>query len=645
MKVSYKWLNKYFDDKLPTADNVAEILTMNSSEVDGIEKVESDLVLDVKILPNMAHSCLCHRGIAKELSVLLDLPMQKYSRDFSKVPKVETSCLKLQVEIENPLDCRRYIGRVIQGIKIFPSPEWLRSRLEVLGQRSINNLVDATNFVMLELGQPMHVFDADKIIGDKILIKRAKAAEQMKTLDGKQLDLDENVLTISNDNHALAIAGIKGGTLAEISPKTKNIVLESANFDPVLIRKTAQKLKIQTEASKRYENDLTPEIALEAMDILTKLIIEIANTRETKVGLTVDIYPKPMKKFELSVSALEVEQVLGIKISESEIIKIFKKFNFSYRKEGQQLVIQQPLGRLDLKIKEDLIEEIGRVHGYDKLKDSKIEIGKSQGQINKSFYYISKIKKLLIDNGFSEIYGYSFSETGDIELANSVAPDKKFLRTNLSQGLSKYLEFNARYSELIAMPQVKIFEIGKVFEKDDEHNNLAIGILNPVGAKNLPKESEIFSEIKGLIELELGVKLDLINSQDNILEINFDNLLSELAEIKKYDFSMPEVDKNMRFTKISNYPFMLRDVAVFTPEGTLEQDILQIIKVEAGELLVKYRLFDVFTKKLPDGSNKISYAYHLVFQSYEKTMSDEEANKIMEKIVTKLNTNQGWQVR
>ena len=215
MKVSYKWLNEYFEKKLPAVEKIAEILTMNSSEVEGIEKIGSDYVLDIKILPNMAHNCLCHRGIAKEFAALLDLKPKKYCRDFIDFKAGDVS-KKLKIKIEDPKDCRRYIGRVIEGIKIGSSPEWLKIKLETVGQRSINNLVDATNFVMLELGQPMHVFDADKLVGDTIEIKKARNKDEMFTLDKKQVILDESVLVISNSNKALAVAGIKGGILAEI---------------------------------------------------------------------------------------------------------------------------------------------------------------------------------------------------------------------------------------------------------------------------------------------------------------------------------------------------------------------------------------------------------------------------------------------
>ncbi len=639
MKVSYKWLDEFLDKKLPAAKKAAEILTMNSCEVEGVEEVGEDWILDVKILPNMAHNCLCHRGIAQEFSALLDLPIKKYSRNIVEPEKVGISTLKLDIKIEDSKACRRYIGRVVENIKIGPSPEWLKKRLETVGQRSINNLVDATNFVMLELGQPMHVFDADKVGGNLIEVKMGKAGDTMRTLDGKDVLLDESVLTISNNNKALAVAGIKGGVLAEISADTKNIILESANFEPALIRKTAQKIKIQTDASKRYENDLSPEVAGEAMDLLTRLIVEIAYTPEIKVGAKTDIYPEPATKSRLTVSTADVKRILELEISTAEIQDIFRRLNFTCEVSDNVFMVTAPVERLDIKIKEDLIEEILKIYGYAKLADNKKEITGEKGQINKSFYYATKIKKILSDNGFSEIYGYTFAEKGEIELANSVAPEKKFLRANLSDSMAEYLNFNAQYSELVEMPQIKIFEISKVFGKNDEHNNLVIGV------KGLKNERAVLEEVVVILERELGVKLEKLNKEDSIAEFNFDELIAKLPEPTAYDIELPMTRQDMRFKSISIYPYSVRDVAVFVPEGTAQETVWAIIKNEAGPLLMKDRLFDVFTKKFPDGTSKTSYAFRLVLQSYEHTLSEEEISGVMTRITANLNAQKDWQVR
>jgi phenylalanyl-tRNA synthetase beta subunit len=789
MKVSYNWLNGFLKNSAPSPEEISELLTMNSMEVEGIEKAENDFVIDVKTLPNNNHSCLCHRGIAREIGVIAGLPVLKYSRDYKDFSISETN-KKLDVKIADPKLCRRYIGRIVENIKVGPSPKWLKDELEVLGQRSINNIVDATNFIMNEIGQPMHAFDADKLGSEKILIevKNSIRGQRIITLDKKDVELDENVLLITDGENPLAIAGIKGGNYAELEENTKNIVLESANFDPTLIRKTSQRIKIQTDASKRYENDFSQEVASEAMDILTKLIVEIAGTKDIKVGEIVDNYPKKPNKFKLGISAKEVSQIIGIDIKDSDIENIFDRFGFEWKKvkpidevlklapslidipyksgasvtyeapkvfdcsgfitylfrefgvsiprisvdqyifgkpveekdlipgdaiysnteeglihyetkeflpgtkvpEGvdhcgiylgdgkiihctgsfekvvveelnkskrfehisgfrrmseneERFVITVPDERLDLRIKEDLAEEIGRIYGYSKIVNNENIGEKLPVKIEKGFAYKEKIRNILYTEGFSEVMNYSFTDKGDIELANPMSPERKFLRSNLTDQMIKSLEFNSRYSDLIDMPQIKIFEFGHIFTVSGEKENFVIGIKNPLGLKK-PKENEVLDSIIKILSEKFGVQFVKINKEENIAEFDFSLLTTKLSDDVSYD--LKEVgNKDIRFKSISQYPYMIRDIAVFTPEGTKSEEVFGIISSEAGNLMVKSRLFDVFTKKFEDGSSKTSYAYRLIFQSYEKTLSDEEINIIMQKITDKMNSNVGWQVR
>ncbi len=786
MKVSYKWLNEYFNGKAPKVEKTVELLEMHSMEVEGTEKMNGDVVIDTKATPNLNHSCLCHRGIARELGTIADIKIEKYSRKFKDFNISKTS-KNLEVKIDDEKLCRRYIGRVVENIKVGPSPKWLAEKLEILGQRSINNIVDATNFVMLEIGQPMHAFDSDKI-GNEIVVKNAGKGQKITTLDKKEVELDESVLLITDGKNPLAIAGIKGGDFAELDLNTKNIILESANFSPVNIRKTAQKIKIQTDASKRYENDLTPELCGEAMDILTKLIVEIAGTKDTKVGDVVDNYPKRANKFKLGISSAEASSIIGVPIKDSDIEKIFDRFNFEWKKvrpidevlklaptfvgvpykrgasitydapkafdcsgfvsnlfaqagiqiprmsvdqyvfgekieekdlkagdvifsntkdgkiytetieflpgtkvlEGvdhcglylgdgkvthatsltgkvviedlkiserfknivgyrrmsdneERFVITVPDERLDLRIKEDLAEEIGRIYGYDKIKYIDIPDSIKKPKTNKVFAYKQKIRNFLYEEGFSEVMNYSFVKKGDIELLKPLSPEKKYLRTNLSSGIKDSLDLNARYSELIDMPQIKIFEFGHVFSFNGETENFVIGVQNPAGVKK-PKEKDVLDATLKKLSETLNLKLEKINNDENIAEFLISDMIKNLPDVLEYDF--PKEDgRDLKFKKISPFPFMIRDIAVFTPEGTKADEVLEIINKNAGELMLKNRLFDVFTKTLEDGTKKTSYAYRIIFQSYEKTLSDDEVNAIMQKITDKMNAKKDWQVR
>lgn len=656
MKVSYKWLNEYLNSKGPSPEKMSELLTMHSMEVEDVEKVGNDTVLNVKTLPNTNHFALCHRGIAKEIGVLAKIKPNLYSRKFNDF-SISKTAKKLEVKIEDGKRCRRYIGRIIENVKVGPSPVWLKEKLEILGQKSINNIVDATNFLMLEIGQPMHAFDLDKI-GSEIVVKNATKGQKIITLDKKEVELDENIMLITDGKNPLAIAGIKGGNYAELDTNSTNIVLESANFDPVLIRKTAQKVKIQTDASKRYENDLSQELCGEAMDILTKLIVEVAGTKETKVGEAIDNYPNKQEKVEIEISAQEASAIIGVEIKDSDIESIFDNFGFEWKKKGNMFVVVAPYERLDLKIKEDLAEEIGRVYGYEKIKDIPFSKGVIKAKVDKVFAYKEKLRKVLYEEGFSEAMNYTFVEKGEIEIANPMSPDKKFLRTNLTDGMRKCLEFNVRYSELIDMPQIKIFEFGHTFKNSGEKENFVLGVKNPLGIKK-PKEKEVLDNTIKIISEKLGfdlTKIKIVGKDDpcqiksqfdgaeNVAEFNLNSIIEKLPEIDEYDFS--EVgERGKTYTKISQFPFMIRDIAVFTPEGTESEDVFMIISKEAGELMIKNRLFDVFTKTFPDGKVMTSYAYRLIFQSHERTLTDDEVNGIMTNITEKMNKNSGWQVR
>ena len=643
-KASYKWLNDYYDGKLPKLEEFSRILTMNSSEVDGVEGNGDDFILDIKVLPSLAHSCLCHRGIAREFGALNSVKPKKYSRDFSDYKTSETKG-KLNIKISEEKLCRRYIGRLVENIKVGPSPLWLKEKLESVGQRSISNIVDATNFVMLELGQPMHAFDADKLKSLSIDVKKAVKGDYLKTLDGKDVELDTETLLITSDNIPLAIAGIKGGVHAEVDGNTKNIVLESANFDPVNIRKTAQRINIKTDASKRYENEISPEIALEAMDVLTKIINEVASTQDTKIAEVVDIYPGKTDKYKVSITTEEATSIIGINFKDSDLENVFGRFSFEYKKDGEKYTVTVPDERLDIRIKEDLAEEIGRIYGYDKLKDIELPKTDIPIKINKSFYYSNKIREIMGENGFSEVNTYTFVDKGDLELENPMSPDKKYLRTNLTDSIKNALELNARHSELVEMPQIKIFEISHVFDKEGEHSRFVVGVKTPLGVKGLPKDTQVLESALLELKNKLGLKLEKINKEENISEFDFTEILKNLSEPTSYDYKITPADNDLRFKKISNYPFMIRDVAVFVPEGVDQKEVFDLILKEAGSLVVKSRIFDVFTKKFPDGTAKTSYAFRLVFQSYEKTLSDDEVNQIMEKVTEKLNSNLGWQVR
>jgi phenylalanyl-tRNA synthetase beta chain len=690
MKVSKAWLQNYIEEKLPSTEEVVKAFTMHAFEVEGTEKVGDDEVIDVKVLPDRAHYALSHYGIASELAVILGLTLKPKNKSILPAASKE-----LKVKVENPTLCRRYIGAVVKGVKVGPSPAWLHKYLVTLGQRSINNVVDATNFVMLSIGQPLHAFDMAKLSskdgGVLIDVASLQDSQRVALLDGKEYELKAGTLVIKdgNSDKVLAIAGVKGGMHAIVDEATNDIVVESANFDPVATRKTSRSLNLINDSSKRFENEITPELASQGMSDVLALITEIAGG---EVEGCVDLYPSPQPVSKVSVSIVQINSVLGSNMTEAETEAIFNKFKFSFEKKNDMYEVTIPAERLDLRIKEDLIEEVGRIYGYDRI-ETKIPSKGESKLLNKEFAYVQKIKSILVGLGFSEVLTYAFTDKGEVEIANPLASDKGFLRTALTPKIVESLEFNLKNAELLGLDQIKIFEIGKVFKKDSEYNALCIGVANVKGFKNknLPKDEQtVNGEIRAAREM-LWEKLDaniqtlctiddtggiivakgkaigVINNTDGVMELNLDALIAVLPELgAAADISSPAGGQRgnaseetsattPKFQAYSAYPFIVRDIAVFVPGEQSDESknkILEIIKDEGTDLLIKWRLFDVFTRPpkpeeagLVGGQARTSYAFHLVFQSMERTLTDDETNKIMEKMAAKMNSNEGWQVR
>src|SRR3989338_5911104 len=460
MKISYNWL-KWYIPEAPDAQKLADILTYHLAEVESFEKlgtsgVGEDWIFDINILPNRAHDLLSHQGVARELASLLNIqyvdPTTKY-----KIP--ESRPTKLVKTIETPL-CRRYMGRIVRNIKIGSSPDWVVKHLESIGQRSINNIVDATNIVMFDCGQPMHAFDMDKVSGLKLIIKEASNGEKLTLLGGSEKVLNDTMMVLADgEGNPLDVAGIKGGTHAELNSATKNIILQGDNFDPVSIRKTAQALNVFTDARKRFENDLSAELGLYAMVELSALIAEMCP--EAIFEDVVDIYPKKQEERKLSFSSDRISKILGLDVSIKEIEDILKRYVFKYVLNKNEFEIIIPPMRLDLVTEEDMAEDIGRVIGYDKLKGEIPKIN-FKPQVNETYSKISLARNKLLEDGYSEVMTYAFADKGEVSVLAS-ASDKTFLRANLADGLKESLKLNKINSPLLGLKEVKIFEIGVVW--------------------------------------------------------------------------------------------------------------------------------------------------------------------------------------
>ncbi|MEI7689294.1 MAG: phenylalanine--tRNA ligase subunit beta [Candidatus Nomurabacteria bacterium] len=592
MKISNSWLQNYFEEKLPSPEEISQGIIFHSFEVEDYEKVGEDTIFDIKVLPDRAHDCLSHWGIAKEVSMIFDLKIkEKIFKNFENKP----TNLRIKIEDEK---CLRYMGRIVRNIKVGESPEWLKEKLRAIGQKPINNVVDTANFVMYDLGQPIHCFDLDKLESESLIVRNGIEGETITTLDKKEIKLDESILVIADEKYPLAIAGIKGGTRAEVDMNTKNIVIEVANFNPTTTRKTSKKINILTDAVKRYENEISPELCSLVMDAVTDMIYSLA---QGEVENVVDVYPKKSESKSVKVSVDYINKRLGSEFSKKEIEGVWNKLNFSYKDNDGDFDIQIPALRLDLGGPHDLVEEVIRVIGYDKLPET-LPVIKNENTKSGIFYKMLVARNKLLNDGYSEVMTYAFRDKGEVEVLSS-AMGKNFLRNNITDGLKESIKLNTLNLPLLDMNSIKIFEIGTVFYKDKEEVHVAYG------------------DKKGIIEFSLEEFITKNVSQGEFINSNSNSILKP-------------------FKMWSLYPFISRDIAVWVPSDEDKNKLKNILIEEGTDLLIKEPyLFDSFSK---DG--KTSYAYRLVFQSYEKTLTDEKINPIMEKINSKI-SSLGWQVR
>lgn len=609
MKVSLKWLQTYFDIPLPSAEVISDAYTFHSFEID--EQIGD--MLDVKVLPNRAADCLSHRGLAKELSAILDVPF-KNDPLRTPLPNGGSRNPLLHVEIEDPKKCLRYIGAIVRGVKVGPSPAWLKEAIESVGQRSINNVVDATNYVMLNIGQPLHAFDASKLAsppagGDgavAIGVRSAKHGEKITTLSNEVYELSENIVVIT-DAHAdapIALAGIKGGKTAEVTTDTTDLVIESANFDGTTTRRAAQALKLYTDASQRFQNRPSPELAAYGMRDVLKLITEIAGG--TVEGIT-DEYPTHVPApAPVSVTLGKINGVLGSNFSKEDVERVGERLGLGVESSGESFTVTPPFERTDLTIPEDIIEEVGRIIGYDKVLAA--ELPPIVGTPDQSrFRGIERIKDQLVEQGFIEVSTQSFAKSGDILLTNPLDSKMPALRTTLETNLADALT-RAKYVAPRVLPpnqKPKLFEVGTVFPKEGEFVELRM-------TERVP---------------EWGEKA---GTSDNLSVAKLEDYGKEYAPAQ-YELGA--------YQPFSLYPFITRDIALWVPSGTDAASIEQTIREHATALLARLDQFDSFEKE-----GRVSYAFRLVFESMERTLTDEEANGIMAAITAAL-ASKGYEVR
>ena len=643
-------------------------------EVTGLK----DFVIDFEITPNRG-DCLSVLGIAREVSAVYDLPLKPLDITLSEMGQgIDKS---IDIEIENKRDCPRYCARLVRGVKIGPSPLWLRERLIKLGFRSINNVVDITNYVLLELGQPLHAFDLDRLRGHKIIVRSASENERFVTLDGKERELSAEDLLICDAEGPVAVAGVMGGLNSEVTETTENVLIESAYFRPGAIRQTAKRLGLPTEASYRFERGVDPEGVIRAVDLAASLMANLADGQVAPGIMDKDYREKSPDIIEIKTR--KVNSVLGLELSDEEVEKTLRRlFIETEEKDKGMLRVRVPSFRRDITRPIDLIEEVGRIVGFDKI-PATLPTCEMDANVVEPFQHLKGIaRRFLVDHGYFEAINYSFIPSkwlddmmvpeGDhlrkvLRLKNPISEDMTILRTFLMPSLIDTALKNFNYK----VQDIKIFEFRNVYyalnnkELPDERLHLAGLIMgkNPYSF-GFEKRAFDFLDIKGDVEglcealdissvqfmfpkvpkpyLHPGISSDLFVDGSPVGYLG--KLNPAVADVFKIDenvycfeldFSelVHGVRTEIKAEKISKYPPVSRDLAVIADFQMPVGEIIEKIQSFRNKYLKRVELFDIyFGKEIPEG--KKSVAFRVTYQALQKTLKDKEVDKIHKQLAS-----------
>lgn len=643
-----------------------------------------DTVFELEITPNRP-DCLSLIGVAREIRAETGNPLKLPQVDFkeNETDVRETT----SVTIEAPDLCPRYAARVIRGVKIGQSPAWLQQRLESIGIGVINNIVDITNFVLMEYGQPLHAFDYHKLTENRIVVRRAMAGEKLTTLDEIERELTSDMLVIADAEKPVALAGVMGGYDSEITEATCDVLLESAYFNPSSIRATAKALGMSTEASYRFERGADPGIVITALDRAAQLITESAGGTICK-GV-VDVYPGEQPLTEIQLRPKRVNFVLGTEIEPATMEEILTRLGFDVSVSGSVYWVTVPTFRADITREIDLIEEIARVYGYDNIPttlpkgdipvpapDPKVEVRR-------------RVKQFLLASGMMEALNYSFSDPNSFDkirfaadnplrnalpLQNPLSPEMSVLRTTLLPGLLDNAQRNRNHQ----IDTIALFEIGNVFIRDGEQKEpeRVSGVLAGQigdGVYSNPYRQPDFYDIKGLAEGMLEVcgisdytlqktgaptfhpgrnaavllgdrQVGIFGEAHPVVLENYD--LPYKAYLFDFDLEVL-VDAAIfakRFEPISVYPKVERDLAIVVDEETLSDMPTELIYKTGGEWVESVRLFDVYEgEQVPEGKKSLAYA--IIYHSATETLTDKAVNALHDKIVKRLNQELGAELR
>ncbi len=640
-----------------------------------------DKVVEFEITSNRP-DCLCVIGLARESAATLGAPFKKREPAVKEEADGDINELA-SIEILNPELCYRYTARVVKDVKIEPSPAWMQRRLAAAGMRPINNIVDITNYVMLEYGQPLHAFDYEKLQGSKIVVRTAKEGEVIKTLDGQERKLDTDMLCICDENRPVCVAGVMGGENSEVTENTKMLLLESATFNGASVRVTSKKMGLRSESSSRFEKGLDTENTIAALNRCAELIEELGAGKVVK-GI-IDCYPNPYQKQVLKFEPQRINSFLGTDISTDEMVNIFKKLEFDV--DEKNMTLTPPSFRRDIEHFQDLCEEVARFYDYNNIKPSLLS-GKESMQGRKTYKQRMEdvIRNTMLGCGLSEAYTLSIVSSkvfdqinlsaddplrNTVVISNPMGEDFSVLRTTTVPDMLKVLSINNNRK----IPEAKLFELSYVYfpvegqQLPDERQTLTLGLYG--------KDTDFF-ELKGCIE-ELLTALGIDNAEFKAETSNpafhpgrtaklFVRIKGDLKDCGILGEIHPEVaEKNecpkrtyvamldaatlieastteKQYKQLPKYPAVTRDLAIVVDDSLYVAELIAAIKQKGGEFLEEVSLFDIYKgEQVPEGKKSVAFA--LSFRASDRTLKDEDVNAAMARILKILEKNFEAQLR
>lgn len=663
------------DNKFLKPEDKEGIAELGADSVVGEDPIKylgwDDEIVDFDLTANRG-DLLSMLGMAYELGAVYDKPVKDIDLSHSESGEDINNSFKVDVQTEN---CKLFLARKVENVQIKESPDFIKNRLMACGIRPINNVVDISNYVMLELGQPLHFYDADNL-GDTIIVRMAENGEKITTLDNIERALDENDIVIANKQKSVGLAGVMGGLDTEVVPETKNVIIEAAIFDGVKVRKTSKKI-VRSEASNRFEKGLDSKRTYMAMERACQMLEKYAGGTVITGTCKHDVTTSDDKKIEISYQ--NINDVLGSNISKEEILNVFRKLGFTYEEADSKVTVNVPSRRLDISIKEDLIEEVSRIYGVDNITGTIPVMGQKMGDYDNT---IRSIRHKMSELGLNEtltyilindkdVHKYTTDKFEELKLLDPITEERNTLRYSVIPSLVKTYEYNkAHYNK-----DISLFEVGKgFFKKGEEYGeNQKIAALMTgkyyIGVGN--QASVDFYIIKGIVEelldylgyanrysfiipkeipkefhpgqvAEINVNADPVGivgklhpseTKDSVyvMEINLDKLLAK------------RVGK-MKYKDISMYPNVNKDVAFVMDKSKTSKEIEAVIKKAGGNLLTNIEVFDVYTGENV-GENEKSIAYSLTFNDPKKTLTEEEITPIFEKIIDTVENKCGVKLR